>query len=271
MKMEKNALLIGSVLDIPIRLHISLLFLIGFFGLSALMSGGSLLLVLILAVGLFGSVALHELGHSVVARAKGSYIHEIVLYPFGGAAKISNIPKNPLDEALVALAGPAVSLILGLIFRNFEMTAFLGYLNLMLFFFNILPVFPMDGGRVLRAWLTLKRGRVEATRLAAQVGKYFCGLFVLIGLFGMPFRLLGLIGPVQPSFMLAFIGGYIYFAGQQEYRMVIFEHQTSPQQRFHQADDFNDVVVSPPPYAAGNRNAGSSIRDRIRNLFRSKR
>lgn len=269
MKMEKNALLIGHVLGIPIRLHISLLIVIGFLGLSALSSGGSLLVVIILAVGLFGSVALHELGHSLVARAKGSYIHEIVLYPFGGAAKISNIPRNPIDEALVALAGPAVSLVLGLIFRNFELTGFLGYLNLMLFFFNILPVFPMDGGRVLRAVLSLKRGRVEATRGAVQVGKYFCGLFVVIGLFGMPFQLFGVIGPWEPRFMLAFIGGYIYFAGQQEYRMVLFEHQTSPQQRYRTAQDFNDVEVSPPPYAAGSSNPEGSLFDRIKNLFRS--
>lgn len=267
MKMEKNALLIGSVLDIPIRLHISLLIVIGFFGLSALASGGSILAVAILAVGLFGSVALHELGHSVVARAKGSYIHEIVLYPFGGAARISNIPKNPLDEAMVALAGPAVSLVLGLFFRNFEITGFLGYLNMMLFFFNILPVFPMDGGRVLRAALTLKRGRGEATRLAAQVGKYFCGLFVIIGIFGMDFRLFGLIGPIQPNFFLAFIGGYIYFAGQQEYRMVLFEQQAN-RFNFQQAEDFNDVEVSPPPYASGQSDSAKALFDRIRNLFR---
>jgi Zn-dependent protease len=267
MKMEKNALLIGSVLDIPIRLHISLLIVIGFFGFSALASGGSLLVVLILAAGLFGSVALHELGHSVVARLKGSYIHEIVLYPFGGAARISNIPKNPVDEALVALAGPAVSLALGLIFRNFEITDFLGYLNMMLFFFNILPVFPMDGGRVLRAALTLKRGRVEATRVAAQVGKYFCGLFVIVGIFGMNFRLFGLIGPMQPNFMLAFIGGYIYFAGQQEYRMVLFEHQAG-RSSFRQAENVNDVEVSPPPYASGSSSSGSPLLDRIRKLFR---
>jgi Zn-dependent protease len=248
MKYEKNALLIGHVAGIPIRLHISLLIVIGFF---SLFSGLGLIGTLILAFGLFGSVALHELGHSFMARAKGSYIHEIVLYPFGGAAKISNIPKKPIDEALVALAGPAVSLLLGIIGlsignhainSNPELTSaplswHLGRLNMALFIFNILPVFPMDGGRVLRAVLQLKRGRVEATRIAAQVGKYFCGLFVIIGLLGMPFQLFGFIGPFRPSFMLAFIGGYIYMAGQQEYRMILFEQQAN-RFNYNQATDF---------------------------------
>jgi Zn-dependent protease len=262
MKMVNNALSIGSIIGIPIRLHISLLIAIL---VLTILSGAGFLAIIILAVGIFGSVALHELGHSVVARAKGGYIHEIVLYPFGGAAKISNIPKRPVDEIMVALAGPAVSLILALIFHQWEITRFLGYLNAMLFFFNVLPVFPMDGGRVLRAALTIKNGRLEATRMAATVGKYFCGLFVLIGLFGMPFRLLGLIGPLQPSFMLAFIGGYIYFAGQTEYRMVMMEHQA---ERFSGSHEENiEVEVSPPPYATGSHNT-ESLLEKIRKLFR---
>ena len=136
MKMVNNAISIGSVLGIPIRLHISLLIVIG---LLSIFSGAGLLTILILAVGIFGSVALHELGHSVVARAKGGYIHEIVLYPFGGAAKISNLPARPRDEILVALAGPAVSLVLAVLFRQIELLQFIGFLNWMLFFFNVLP------------------------------------------------------------------------------------------------------------------------------------
>ena len=262
MKMVNNALSIGSVLGIPIRLHISLLIAIV---LLSLFSNAGLLAVLILAIGIFGSVALHELGHSIVARAKGSYIHEIVLYPFGGAAKISNIPKRPMDEIQVALAGPAVSLVLALLFRQWELTFFLGYLNGMLFFFNVLPVFPMDGGRVLRAALALKNSRVEATRRAVAVGKYFCGLFVLIGLFGLPIRLLGFIGPLRPNLMLAFIGGYIYFAGQAEYRMVMLENQA---ERFSGIRDGQiDVEVSPPPYAAGGSRT-ESFAEKLRGLFR---
>lgn len=262
MKLVNNALSIGSVIGIPIRLHISLLIAIL---VLTIFSGAGFLAVIILAVGIFGSVALHELGHAVVARAKGAFIHEIVLYPFGGAAKISNIPKRPVDEILVALAGPAVSLILAQLFRQWELTYFLGYLNGMLFLFNVLPVFPMDGGRVLRAALTIKHGRLLATRKAVTVSKYFCGFFVLIGLFGLPVRLLGLIGPMQPNFMLAFIGGYMYIAGKTEYRMVSKEHQ---------ADHFSghregqiEVEVSPPPYAE-DTNQSETIQEKLRKLFR---
>lgn len=264
MKMVNNALSIGSVFGIPIRLHISLLIVIG---ILSLFSGAGLLAILILAVGIFGSVALHELGHSLVARAKGGYIHEIVLYPFGGAAKISNLPTRPVDEIMVAMAGPLVSLALAFIFRSFELTYFLGYLNGMLFFFNVLPVFPMDGGRVLRAGLTIKNGRLKATQTAAQVGKYFCGLFVIIGIFGMPFQLFGLIGPFRPSLMLAFIGGYIYMAGQQELRMVMMEHQTRGFSGFNRDGEIN-VEVSPPPYARGGGDSGEPLLDRLKKLFR---
>lgn len=262
MKMVNNALSIGSVLGIPIRLHISLLIAIG---LLSIFSGAGLLTVLILAIGIFGSVALHELGHSVVARAKGGYIHEIVLYPFGGAAKIANIPSRPMDEILVALAGPAVSLVLAIIFNQIELLRFLGFLNGMLFFFNILPVFPMDGGRVLRAALTIKKGRVEATRIAATLGKYFCGLFVVVGLFGFPFQLFGIIGPFGRNFMLVFIGLYIYRVGQMEYRMVLMEHQANHYSGHSQ--ETLGVEVSPPPYAESEHTAGS-IADKLRNLFR---
>ena len=262
MKMVNNALSIGTVFGIPIRLHVSLLIVIF---LLSVFSGAGLAAILILSAGIFGSVALHELGHSVVARAKGGYIHEIVLYPFGGAAKISNIPKRPVDEIMVALAGPAVSLVLALLFHRFELFRLLGYINGMLFFFNILPVFPMDGGRVLRAALTLKQGRLDATRIAATVGKYFCGLFVIVGLFGLPLqlRLFGAaLGPLEPNFMLAFIGIYIYHAGQMEYRMVMMEHQADHFSGYREGHI--DVEVSPPPYAA----RGGSFIDRLRSLFR---
>ncbi|MDH3346417.1 MAG: site-2 protease family protein [Kiritimatiellaceae bacterium] len=262
MKMVNNALSIGSVFGIPIRLHISLLIAIGLF---SLLSGAGIIVTLILGVGLFGSVALHELGHSVVAKAKGGYIHEIVLYPFGGAAKISNIPSRPKDEILVALAGPAVSLVLAVLCYQVAWLEFVGYANSMLFFFNILPVFPMDGGRVLRAMMTLKKGRLIATRDAASIGKFFCGLFILIGLFGFPYQLFGVIGPCDSNLILMFIGFYIYRAGQMEYRMVRMEHQAN-----HCREGWKEdvgVEVSPPPYADARYERGS-IAEKLRNLFR---
>ena len=263
MKMVNNALSFGSVAGIPIRLHISLLIAIV---LLSIFSGAGPLAILILAIGIFGSVALHELGHALVARAKGGYIHEIVLYPFGGAAKISNIPIRPIDEMMVAMAGPAVSFLLMVFFNQIELFKGLGYLNGMLFFFNILPVFPMDGGRVLRAALTIKKGRTEATRIAATVGKYFCVIFVWVGLFGMKFKLLGLIGPLDRNFVLAFIGFYIWQAGQKEYQMVMMENQASPFTKKQQEEPI-DFEVSPPPYAASDTK--ETLAEKLRNLFKS--
>ena len=262
MKMVKNALSIGAVFGIPIRLHISLLITVV---LVPLFFDVTPLITLVLAVSIFGSVALHELGHSVVAQAKGSYIHEIVLYPFGGAAKISNIPKRPVDEILVALAGPAVSLVLAIVCYQVPWLEFVGYLNAMLFFFNILPVFPMDGGRVFRAVLSIKKSRLEATRIAATVGKYFCGLFILVGIFGLKYRLFGVIGPIKPNIMLAFIGFYIYRAGQMEYRMLQMENQA-----YHarsQNAEISDVEVSPPPYAESGTGM-NTLKKKLRSLFR---
>jgi len=263
MKMVNNALSFGSVAGIPIRLHISLLIAVPLFAIWFQLG---FVQTLIIAVGIFGSVALHELGHALVARAKGGYIHEIVLYPFGGAAKISNIPVRPIDEMMVAMAGPAVSFLLMLLFYQIEFLRGLGYLNGMLFFFNILPVFPMDGGRVFRAALTIKKGRLKATRVAATVGKYFCGLFVWVGLFGLKIQLLGFIGPFDRNYVLAFIGFYIWKAGQQEYRMVILEN--GPDQFARQQEAQTDFEVSPPPYAA-NSNNHKSLAEKLRKLFRN--
>ena len=257
MNFANNALSIGTLFGIPIRLHLSLLIAMGAVALMALSAGINLLVVPILAVSIFGSVALHELGHSLVARAKGGYIHEIVLYFFGGAAKISNLPTRPRDEIMVALAGPAVSLLLALGCQTVDWLGHVAYINWMLFGFNMLPVFPMDGGRVFRALLTIRKGRLEATRWAATLGKYFCLIFVIVGLFG--------IGPYPPNLLLAFIGGYIYFVGKAEYRQVLLEHQANHFSGFR--DNRIEVEVSPPPYAEHGTDTGS-LAEKLKNLFR---
>ncbi len=262
--MNGNSIYLGRVFGIPIRAHLLLILALPIFMTWFVTSNP--LMGLVGALGLFASVALHELGHSVVAQKKGSHIQEIVLYPFGGAAKISNIPSKPMDEIQVALAGPAVSLLLGLagIFIGFRiytsqpegsplpLTLQLGAINIVLFVFNLFPVFPMDGGRVLRAFLARKKSRVDATRIAATVGKYFCAFFVVYGL-------------LKLNLLLAFIGGYIYFAGQAEYRQVLLEHQAS---HFSgHSESSIDVEVSPPPYAGGG-GTNESLLDKLKRLFR---
>ena len=211
--MFNNSILIGRAFGIPIRVHILLVILLP---VLATLYSDNFVFGLLLVVGVFTSVALHELGHSVVAMRKGCYVKEIVLSPIGGVAKMSNIPSKPMDEFLIAIAGPAVSLALGLlgIFSISQLFFLLGVINLMLFGFNLLPCFPMDGGRVLRAFLAHRKGRLQATRIAAEVGKYFCILFIIFGV-------------MRLNFLLAFIGFYIYRAGQMEYRMVMMEHQAN--------------------------------------------
>ncbi len=251
MRLKNNAILIGRVAGIPIRLHISLPIVVLIF---ALILKIHILMAVLIAVGLFGSVALHELGHSLVAQKKGSYIHEIVLYPFGGAAKIVNIPKKPMDEIWVALAGPGVSLVLALIFLGIGtgVTNGLSRINWMLFGFNMLPVFPMDGGRVLRAALCMKKSRVQATRIAAEVAKYFCLIFVIYGI-------------LKVELVLIFIGFYIYAMGRNEYRQVLLEHQADHFSGFR--ENHIDIKVSPPPYASRTSQT-DSILDKLKKRFR---
>lgn len=249
--MLNNSILIGRAFGIPIRVHILLVILLP---VLASLYSDNFVFGLLLVVGVFTSVALHELGHSVVAMRKGCYVQEIVLSPIGGVAKMSNIPSKPMDEFLIAIAGPLVSLALGLlgIFSISQLFFLLGAINLLLFAFNLLPCFPMDGGRVLRAFLAHRKGRLQATRIAAEVGKYFCILFIIFGV-------------MRLNFILMFIGFYIYRAGQMEYRMVMMEHQ---------ADHFSghreghiDVEVSPPPYAGSESGLGS-LKEKLRDLFR---
>ncbi|MBN2683915.1 MAG: site-2 protease family protein [Pontiellaceae bacterium] len=267
MRLKNNAILIGKVAGIPIRLHISLPIVVLIFAGTA---GSGFLVVIILALGLFGSVALHELGHSLVAQKKGSYIHEIVLYPFGGAAKIMNIPKKPMDEIWVALAGPGVSLVLALFFQGIGVgiTNHLSSINWMLFLFNMLPIFPMDGGRVLRAGLCMKKSRVEATRIAATLAKYFCQLFIVIGIVNFirtSFYEKNVMVGFANNVVLVIIGFYIYAMGRNEYRQVLLEHQIDHFSGFR--EDHVDIKVSPPPYASKTSQANSML-DKLKKRFR---
>jgi Zn-dependent protease/predicted transcriptional regulator len=155
----------------------------------------------IVALGLFAGVLVHELAHSIVARRKGIKINSITLMIFGGIASMDEGVPDPKAELPMALVGPLTSLLVGLVLVAimyaipvFISTAasagvlvfifgYLGLLNIILFAFNLLPAFPMDGGRVLRAWLAKRMPLHRATKIAADVGKGFAIVFGLIGLF----------------------------------------------------------------------------------------
>jgi Zn-dependent protease len=151
------------------------------------------------AIFLFASVLLHELAHSYFAKRYGVYINNITLLLFGGAASME-IPKKPGQEAMIAFAGPLMSLILGsiclftyryiispnpVLSQNsvFLIIWILGSMNLVLGIFNLLPAFPMDGGRMLRSLFAMKMSYVKATHSAASIGKFVAILMALYGLY----------------------------------------------------------------------------------------
>jgi Zn-dependent protease/CBS domain-containing protein len=210
---------IARVFDIPIRLHLTFLLLLGWLGLRAYSPGGDPVL-LPLAVALFACVLLHELGHSLTARRFGIKVADITLLPIGGLARMNTIPRDPRQELWITAAGPAVNFVLAPLFflahRLFETApptgdvwaaqglffGKLAALNLGIGLFNLLPAFPMDGGRILRALLALKLGHVPATKMAASLGQLLA--------FGMGF--LGLMG--NP--MLIFIALFIFIGAAEE-------------------------------------------------------
>lgn len=218
---------IGSAFGIPIELDVTFLLVLPVFawligqqigatvelinglwgaGLeSGPLSVGSMpwILGVTAAVGLFAGVILHELGHSLVAMHYGFSINSITLWIFGGIAQMVDQPEEWGQEFLIALAGPAVSVVLGIISylvlvavpESLNAVRFVfGYLaltNFLLAAFNLLPGFPMDGGRVLRALLARNRPFARATQLAAEVGKLFALLLGLFGLFAGNILLIG--------------------------------------------------------------------------------
>lgn len=188
-----GSLKVASVRGIPIRLHFSLLVMIP---LLLLQFGW---LGIPLGLLLFGSVFLHELGHSVAAQRYGIPIVGINLHLLGGMALMAHPPKTPQQEMVIAGAGPAVSFGLGFVFLGLsllfgaslsmavpslvDLLAYGAGINLLMGLFNLLPALPMDGGRIFRAGLSLKYGALDATNIAAWVSRAFAVVFVGVGLF----------------------------------------------------------------------------------------
>jgi Zn-dependent protease len=219
---------------IPIRLHSSFLALAALLILIDAASGGigSALGTTLLGIALFGSVLLHELGHALAARRFGIDTRSITLYPFGGIAALSAEPRTPRAELWIALAGPAVNFALAaagaaLALLGTPLMGMFVAINLALGLFNLLPAFPMDGGRVLRAGLTLRMGRLDATKLAIQVSRWFAWGFIGLGL-------------LQASFNLLLVGGFLLFALNGERRRL-----AAMQARQALQDARNDPPVQP--------------------------
>jgi Zn-dependent protease len=182
---------LGRVLGFPVEINLSFILLLAF----VLIAYGGLAGVFVVLLA-FGSVLLHELGHALVARRLGVHVSGIELSFFGGAAKMTQMPRTPGHEIAIAAAGPAVSVALSMLgFGLFALThvpvlALVGWVNLVIAAFNMMPALPMDGGRILRAVLALKLDYVRATDVAVIVARVFTVGFVVYGLAVGSFQLL---------------------------------------------------------------------------------
>lgn len=225
---------LARIAGIDVYMHITFLIIIGWVAFSswtdqrtwsAVLSGVFFILLL------FAFVVMHEYGHALTARKYGIKTRDITLYPIGGVARLERMPEKPIEELWVALAGPAVNVVIAillfgylLVTRTFEPLTSLSIstgslverlmiVNLWLVGFNLIPAFPMDGGRVLRALLGLRLEYVQATQIAAYVGQAFAILFGFIGLFSNPF--------------LVFIALFVWMGAGQEASMVQMKHSLS--------------------------------------------
>ncbi len=202
---------IAEFSGIPIYIHATFLLIIAWVVLTHGMSGLGLAHVLsgvIFVLAIFACVVMHEFGHALAARRFGIRTRDITLLPIGGVARLERMPEKPLQELWVAVAGPlvnlgiatflAVWLILSHTFEPFGTLSVSGgsfaerlmVVNLFLLLFNLLPAFPMDGGRVLRALLATRISYPRATQLAATTGQGMALLFGFLGLFFNPFLIL---------------------------------------------------------------------------------
>jgi Zn-dependent protease/CBS domain-containing protein len=217
---------VGSIAGTAVRIHVTFLMFLAWIFAASWASGGadaawSGLAFMIL---LFACVLAHEFGHIFVARAFGVPTPDVTLLPIGGVARLERIPEAPWEEFLIAIAGPMVNVViaLGLVYLlgadlNFHQLGAvenskvslidrLAAVNLFLAAFNMIPAFPMDGGRVLRALLAMRLGHVRATEVAATIGQGFAFVLGFVGLFWNP--------------LLIFIAVFVYLAASSEAQLV---------------------------------------------------
>lgn len=218
---------IGAFRGIEVYIHATFLILVGWIFLAHVMRGeglGPALSGVAFISLLFLCVVLHEFGHALTAQKFGIHTRDITLYPIGGVARLERIPRDPNQELMIALAGPAVNVVIaaalflylsiahtlsgwdGVQLVGGDMMSKLMWVNVSLVAFNLLPAFPMDGGRVLRAFLAKRMEYGRATQIAANVGQAMAFLFGLVGLLFNPF--------------LLFIAFFVFLGATQEAAMV---------------------------------------------------
>lgn len=227
----KSSLSLGKIAGIRLYIHWTFPIILIWIIFSNLRSGFSTEQVIwsvLFILSLFVCVTLHELGHALAARRYHIQTRDITLYPIGGVARLEKIPERPMHEFIVALAGPAVNFILVILLAvvlqlahvpiDFSSITHIGpdnfllnlaVINGWLAVFNLIPAFPMDGGRVLRALLSFRLSRVRATHIASTVGQIIAVAFIFFGFFNNPF--------------LVFIGLFVFLGAKAEAQMVTSE------------------------------------------------
>jgi len=221
---------LGTFLGIPLYIHWSFGLIILYVLFVSFREGMDVyqsLAFSLYVMAIFFCVVLHEYGHALMARYYKIRTMDIIILPIGGVARLQGLPNSPGGELMVAIAGPLVNLVIalviiagmyfsghGIIYPDTDglsiLTNPIGFLhlvlvlNLVLFFFNLIPAYPMDGGRILRALLSYKLTKLQATRIASLVGRVFAVAFIALALYN---RL--------PS--LLFIGFFIFYMAGKEY------------------------------------------------------
>lgn len=245
----RGSIRLFSVFGIAIKIHITFLLLA-----LVVFPGG--LKSLALVIGVFFFVTTHELCHSLVARRFGLQVREITLFPIGGVASMSGIPERPIHELLIAIAGPLSNIavlaaffypmrsLLGdailfhpLSIETWPLTAgYIYWINLVLAAFNMIPAFPMDGGRILRAALATRLGWIKATKIAVNLGHIFALVFVYFGV-------------TRGSLMLVVIAVFIYMAASSEEAQVAAK-ETLKKLKIHDilTSDFSVTEHDPDEY-----------------------
>jgi Zn-dependent protease len=221
----RSSLKVASIFGIEVRIHLTfLLFLVWiWFSYYQIAGFAGAVQGVLFILALFACVLLHEFGHAFAARGFGIETPDITLLPIGGVARLSRIPEKPWQELVVAIAGPLVNVVIAaalisvihgsaaleqleyLESPRIELLAKLASVNVMLVLFNLIPAFPMDGGRVLRALLAMAMPYAQATQIAARIGQGLAVVFGIFGLFGNP--------------LLIFIAFFIFVGAQQEAAM----------------------------------------------------
>jgi Zn-dependent protease/predicted transcriptional regulator len=222
---------LGRFAGIDVYVHATFLLILGWVGYTywrEYQDWSQVVIGILFILALFVCVVLHEYGHALTARKYGIKTRDITLYPIGGVARLERLPDRPIEELWVALAGPAVNVVIaaililylvltnsltpitGMSFTEGSFVERLMVVNIYLVLFNLIPAFPMDGGRVLRALLALKLEYVQATQIAAAIGQGIALLFGFIGLFTNSF--------------LVFIALFVWIGAAQEASMVQVRH-----------------------------------------------